>query len=374
MLQPPRFRGARRGLLVLSSLLAAAGAFGADRRKVIVDQDAFGGVNLQSILMVLQAQDVEVLGVTVESGDGWQKESVAQTLRMLELIGRTEVPVAQGATYPLINSEEEVRRWEALYGKIPYKGAWMREWPSYNTMNRPHYHSADVVPPLAEGNPTTKPCSAVAAEFLVQEVRKFPGEVSILALGPLTNIALAAKLDESFAANVRQIVIMGGSFNPDASHIDEFSRQWINRPRIEFNFWWDPEAARIALRQSWKSVVIVPFDATLATRLTPEIARQAGSSGTPASRYFARKGQVGFPLWDETAAAVWLDPLIVLKSEQLAVDVDIDHGVDYGATLSWPADFAPGLGEPVATVVRTIDIPKLDRMFIQLMRGPNPQP
>lgn len=83
---------------------------------------------------------------------------------------------------------------------------------------------------------------------------------------------------------------------------------------------------------------------------------------------------MGFPLWDETAAAVWLDPLIVLKSEQLAVDVDIDHGVDYGATLSWPADFAPGLGEPVATVVRTIDIPKLDRMFIQLMRGPNPQP
>src|SRR5580692_4136031 len=214
-------------LACLSLCLAAAcpGAGDAARRKVIVDQDAYGGVNLQPLLMFLQAADVEVLGITVESGDGWQKESVAHTLRMLELIGRTDVPVVAGATYPLINSEEATRRWEAMYGKVPYKGAWLDHWPDYNTMNRPHYHPADVVPPLEEGEPTTKPLPEAAAEFLVREVRRFPGQVSIVALGPFTNLALAAKIDEGFAANAKELLIMGGSFNPSSGTVDEFSRQ-----------------------------------------------------------------------------------------------------------------------------------------------------
>src|SRR5580658_8712137 len=109
-------------LACLSLCLAARlGAGDEPRRKVIIDQDAYGGVNLQPILMFLQSRDVEVLGITVESGDGWQRESVAHTLRMLELIHRTDIPVVPGATYPLINSQEETRRWETLYGKLPYK-------------------------------------------------------------------------------------------------------------------------------------------------------------------------------------------------------------------------------------------------------------
>ncbi|HEY1111283.1 MAG TPA: nucleoside hydrolase, partial [Opitutaceae bacterium] len=126
------------------------------KRKVIIDQDAFGpgGSNLQSILMVLQAPDVEVLGITVVSGDGWVKENVSHVLRMLELIGRPEIPVVTGATYPLLNTQESTRRWEALYGKLPYKGAWMESWPDYNTVHRPPYHGPDVVPPSPLGAPS----------------------------------------------------------------------------------------------------------------------------------------------------------------------------------------------------------------------------
>jgi inosine-uridine nucleoside N-ribohydrolase len=346
----------------------------APRRKVIIDQDAFGGVNLQPMLLILQSSDVEVLGITVESGDGWQKESVAHTLRMLELIGRTDVPVVAGATYPLINSEEATRRWEAMYGKIPYKGAWMDHWPDYNTMNRPHYHAADVVPPLEEGEPTTKPAPGVAAEFLVQQVRRYPGEVSIVALGPFTNIALAAKLDEGFAASARELVFMGGSMNPSAATVDEFSLQYINRPRVEFNCWWDPEAARIMMHAHWRKITAVPTDATVGTRLTKALADEAGSADTPVARYFRRFGQTGFPMWDETGASVWLDPSIVTRSDRLAMDFDIDHGPNYGATLSWPPDSAPGLGEPIITVVRTVDVHKLERMFVRLMQSPNPAP
>jgi len=88
-------------LLLAGSSWASPAAPAPARRKVIIDQDAFEGPGLQPLLMLIQDPTVEVLGITIESGDGWQKEEVAQTLRMLELIGRTGIPVAAGATYPL---------------------------------------------------------------------------------------------------------------------------------------------------------------------------------------------------------------------------------------------------------------------------------
>jgi purine nucleosidase len=371
----PSSPGARRlAALAAALLLGGAALASPPRRKVIIDQDAFGGANLQPMLMVIQAPDVDVVGIAVESGDGWQKESVAHTLRMLELVGRTDIPVAPGATYPLLNSEEETRRWEALHGRLPYKGAWMETWPDYNTVNRPPHHAADIVPPLPEGEPTTRPLAEAAASFLARKVREAPGEISILALGPFTNIALAAKLDEGFAANAKELVIMGGAFDPDASKEDEFSLQFVNSPRAEFNCRWDPEASRIMLHARWRKITVVPTDATVGTRLTPALAREAGGADTPASRYFARYGAVGFPMWDETAAAVWLDPGIVRRSVRLAMDVDIDHGAGYGATLSWLPGFSPGLGEPVVTVVREIDVRRLERLFVESMRRPTPAP
>jgi len=91
-------------LIVASGLHATADA--ATRRKVIIDQDAFGPAssNLQAILLLLQADDVEVLGITVTSGDGWRDEEVSHTLRLLEIAKRTEVPVYAGAVMPLLNS------------------------------------------------------------------------------------------------------------------------------------------------------------------------------------------------------------------------------------------------------------------------------
>src|SRR2546423_817051 len=85
----------------------ATAADNAVRRKVIIDQDAFGqaGSNMQAILMLLQAKDVEVLGITIPSGDGWRDEEVNHTLRLLEVARRTEIPVYPGAVYPLVNTQ-----------------------------------------------------------------------------------------------------------------------------------------------------------------------------------------------------------------------------------------------------------------------------
>ncbi|MES1169051.1 MAG: nucleoside hydrolase, partial [Oleiharenicola lentus] len=342
------------------------------KRKVIIDQDAFGpgGPNLQPILMVIQSPDVEVLGITVESGDGWQKENVAHTLRMLELIGRPDIPVVAGATFPLVNSEEETRRWEKLYGKLPYKGAWMEEWPDYNTVNRTRYHAADVVPPLVEGEPATKPARETAANFLVREVQAFPGEVTILAMGPFTNLALAARLDDGFAARAKELVIMGGSFNPRAPQLDEFSMQFIHSPRVEFNSRWDPEAAKIMLHAGWRKITAVPTDATTATKLTQELMHRATAAATPVAQYAARYAQPGFPMWDVVAAGIWLEPDLVKHSERVAMDIEIDHGANYGATLSWPAGKGPGLGEPDVTAVLEIDVPKLEALFVECLTRP----
>src|SRR5438309_11093395 len=99
------------------------------RRKVIIDQDAFGpaGSNMQAILMLLQSKDVEVLGITIPSGDGWRDEEVSHTLRLLEIAQRAEIPVYPGAVFPLVNTQSRTKRWEALYGKLFYKGAWRSE-------------------------------------------------------------------------------------------------------------------------------------------------------------------------------------------------------------------------------------------------------
>src|SRR5580692_4921899 len=85
-----------------------------EKRKVIIDQDAAGpaGSDQQSMLVLIQSPQTEVLGITVVTGDMWLKEEVAHTLRMLELIGRTDIPVLAGAEYPLIRRKAETELWE----------------------------------------------------------------------------------------------------------------------------------------------------------------------------------------------------------------------------------------------------------------------
>src|SRR6478672_7882179 len=116
-------------LVVLTAFLAAllqTASASAQTIKVIVDQDARGPgtSDQQAILVFLQSEKFEVLGITTVSGDQWVKEETQHVLRLLEIAHRTDVPVIAGAEFPLLNSKEESERWEALYGKFEYKGCW----------------------------------------------------------------------------------------------------------------------------------------------------------------------------------------------------------------------------------------------------------
>jgi inosine-uridine nucleoside N-ribohydrolase len=357
-----------RGILLLLFLALATPAHAAERRKVIIDQDAFEGPGLQPILMLLQDPSVEVLGITVVSGDGWQPEETAATLRMLELVGRTDVPVVAGATFPLVNSKERNRRREAQYGGLAYKGAWMDSWPAYNTMKRREPHTPEVVPPMAEGMPKTKPASVSAAEFMLAKSRQFPGQITILAMGPLTNLALAQRIDDGFAARVKEVVTEGGNFIGDlAANQDEFGMQVAYSPRMSFNHFWDPEAAHIVFTTAWPKLTLVTNDASEKVIGTQALLDKATASGKPVAAYVKAIAQPGFPLWDEIQAATWIEPGIVTRRGVLSMDVDLMPGANYGALLTWPAGKGPGLGEREVTVIYGVDAPRVEAMFVDLL-------
>src|SRR2546430_251226 len=110
-----------RFCLVLTCLLLASSLGWAEqRRKVIIDQDCSGpgGSNMQTLLLLIQSPEVEVLGITVVSGNQWRDEEVAHTQRLLEIIGRTDIPVVPGAVFPLVRRHEETQVWQQRYGKV----------------------------------------------------------------------------------------------------------------------------------------------------------------------------------------------------------------------------------------------------------------
>ena len=353
-------------------VLGANGAHAEGARKVILDDDGFGIAQW----MVLQAApETEVLGITSVSGNTWVKESAAYALRSLEICGRTDVPVVLGATYPLVNTEKTTELWEALYGKLVWKGAWMKHWVEETVETLPKYHAPDVVPDLPDGNPVTKAAQEIAANFLIRKVREFPGQVSIIATGPLTNLALAQRLDPEFAGLAKELVYMGGSLNPHQKlanvSAEQFAREFINSPRREFNIRFDPEAASITLRAPWKKIVMVPVDPSTATQLTPDLLRRLSSGSTELAKTI-RKREPGFPLWDEIASAIWLDPKLITQSKTLFIDAQTQFGPSYGDTLSWAKGYEPGLGEQIETVVIEVDVKGVEKLMVQLMTRATP--
>jgi inosine-uridine nucleoside N-ribohydrolase len=369
-------RGYRILLLLLAICLIAPTAFAADaapRRKVIIDQDTFGpaGSNLQAVLMLLQSRDVEVLGITVPSGDGWREEEVSHMLRLLEIAHRAEVPVVPGAVFPLVNTPARTKIWEALYGKLFYKGAWMEAWPDEGAVRHSPFHADPfLVPPSPAGEPRIRPANDTAAAFLSRKVHEFPGQVSIIAAGPLTNLALASRLDPQFSALARELVFMGGSFNPTAAD-NAFAAEYVNAPRREFNLRFDPEAASIVLHEPWKKITEVPIDPTTRTFFKPEYIQQVARGQAPFDAYLGQFGQ-SFPMWDELAVAVWLDPSLITRRATLAVDVDTSFTAGYGGTLSWAAGEGPGLGERPVEVVFEVDVPRFERLALNLLSAPTP--
>lgn len=345
-------------------LLAGFATAAEGKRKVIIDQDAAGpgGTDQQAILLLIQSPQTEVLGITVVTGDAWLTEEVAHTLRTLELIGRTDIPVVAGAENPLLRTKEETEHDELRYGTFAWLGAWT---PKY-------YHPAREVPTMPEGKPTTKPADEDAAHFLIRMVHKYPHEVTIYEGGPFTNLALAQTIDPEFASLAKELVFMGASLNPQTD-----DPEFTDTPRREFNLWFDPEAAHIVLRAPWKKIVCTPVDISVKTRMSQDLIDKIKTGNTPAARYigtYARlRGNYNY-LWDELASVAWLDPSLITKSETRYMDVNIDRGASYGDTLTWTDVDKPKRDVRPVEIQVDLDAERFYKMFVELLRAETPKP
>lgn len=361
-------------LLTVFFLLSLLGPVSAEaqRRLVLIDQDGSGPAdsNTMSMMVLLQSSQVDVLGITIVTGNAWRDEEVKHTLRMLELIGRSDVPVVPGAVFPLVRTEEETRLQMHMIGKPSWLGAWGRQTtdlapPAGSVQAKIPTHGPWEIPPLPEGLPQTKPLAEDAPHFLIRQVRAHPGQVTIYAAGPLTNIALAVAIDPKFAELTKGIVIMGSSINPQTD-----DPEFATSPRHEFNFWFDPEAARMVLRANWPRIDVTTVDVSIKAMFTQQMFDAISRSRSPAAQYIAKFARERYYLWDELAACAWLDPSVITKIREVYMDVDLSHGPSYGHTLTWAEKLKPATDVRLVHAQVDVDLPKFTKMFVDLMSAP----
>ncbi len=337
--------------LVLGLMFGATVAGRADERiKVFIDQDTSGpaGTDSISVAMLLQAPNVDVVGIGVVAGDAWLDQAVYHTLKIVELTGQTHVPVAAGSEVPLLNNQEMMRRREELWGEKAGDG-WHGNW-------------GDEVPPRGEiplepGGPTKlRPVDMTAAELLVEMARKYPGELVLHTAGPLTNVALAIRLAPDIVDKIKAVYTMGGHI-----HVNQ-----------RFNFWWDAEAAHMFIRTPWKERHLTPIDVCHKTHMTRELIERVASAGTPLAEYLRASYfdlNRGYSyMWDELAAAAIIDPEIITETIELRLDVDYLPGPSYGKTV-WTRDhISPWFAPQTWTVQTDIDVERFEELFVELMR------
>ncbi len=347
---------------LLPLLLLATALSPAQTRYIVADQDAAGpgGSDMAALLVLLQSPRVDLLGITVVTGDAWRDVEVAHTLRLLEFMGRTDIHVYPGAAFPLVRTQQATRLAAPLTGNVHWLGAW----------EDPLEQHWNTVPTLPEGNPTTRPAEEDAPHFLLRMVHEHPHQVTIYAAGPLTNLALAQRLDPHFAELAQELIVMGGSLNP---HTD--AAEWVNAPRHEFNLWFDPEAAHIVLTAPWPSITLTTIDASLQTSKVGTLKNLANSS-SPAARYlvqYARHDDAAQYAWDELAAATWLDPALTVHARDVYLDVNLDHGPTYGDVLTWSDTDKPAITLQKVHAQVDIDAPRLERDLTALFSAPTPK-
>jgi inosine-uridine nucleoside N-ribohydrolase len=193
-----------------------------------------------------------------------------------------------------------------------------------------------------------------AVNFIIDTVRAHPGEITIAAIGPAGNLALAVRMAPDIIPLVKRVVYMGGAFYQPGNVT----------PAAEFNWWFDPEAARIAVRTPFKEQIVLGLDVCEKVvfrrehydRLvkTLDKSEQANilRSGLDGVRFEKDPAFTHF-VWDVLVAAVIIDPTLITKEVTRFIDVNTDYGISYGQSLAYPK-LAPK-GAQQARIVLDVD-------------------
>ena len=273
--------------------------------RVIIDTDP-GVDDALALLLAMRSPELKIEAITAVAGNVPLDLTLPNALRIVEIAGRADIPVAAGVKAPLVR-----RLVTAAYA-----------------------HGENGLGGAVFAEPKTKPAAQSAAALISEIVRKFPGEVTLLTIGPLTNIATALNADPQLAGMVRRLVMMGGSLS--GGNIT---------PAAEFNVYVDPEAARIVF-QSGIPITMVGLDVTRKTSLTEEHLRQlqAGQNAvSQAAATIARNAiehnrergfVVGPNMHDSLAVAGFLDASL-LQWKEYYVDVETAGELTAGETLGY---------------------------------------
>ena len=279
--------------------------------RVIIDTDP-GVDDALALLLAMRSPELKIEAITAVAGNVPLELTLPNALRMVEIAGRTDIPVAAGAKAPLVR-----RLVTAAYA-----------------------HGENGLGGAVFPEPKVKPIAEPAAQFIQQLVRRYPGELTLITIGPLTNVATALNSNPELAAMVKSLVMMGGSLS--GGNIT---------PAAEFNVYVDPEAARIVF-QSGIPITMVGLDVTRKTSLTEDHVRRLEAAQNPVSQAAAKIARnainhnreqgflVGPNMHDSLAIGGFLDPSL-LEWKPYYVDVETVGELTAGETLG----YSPNAGD-----------------------------
>ncbi len=315
--------------------------------KVILDCDmSYVNDDAFAMLMLAQADKlgyIDLLGVAVSGGNKTGAVAVNVALLQLEAVGRADIPVYIGRDEPLLGFNTERAAKQDYAGDV------------YSNMERyvspENYHNLGELYSASWGYSVTNAQELSAAEFMIEQVKKYPGEVTILCIGPATNVALACQADETFAANTAGIIYMGGNLSEESS----------------FNWSYDADAVKVCLESAFPKQMICTGEIVESMKIPGSFLNElAALEDSAVAQFFVeRKGiaNANKKLWDVVIPAVLLCPELIVTSVEDSVTVSVDENT-YGLM-----SFAEGGTK--ATVVSEVKGPDIYALMRELFRGEN---
>ncbi|EPS73547.1 hypothetical protein M569_01207 [Genlisea aurea] len=313
------------------------------RKKMIIDTDP-GIDDAMAIFLALQSPEVEVIGLTTIFGNVNTTLATTNALHLLDVAGRPDIPVAEGSHVTITNGTK-LRIADFVHGT---DGLGNQNFPP----------------------PRGKPIELSAAEFLMQQASLYPEEITLVALGPLTNIALAIQSDPSFKSNIGRIVLLGGAFSVNGN---------VN-PAAEANVFGDPEAADVVFT-SGADILAIGINVTHQVLLTDTDRDRLSESGGKLAQYMSRIFGVYYSYHHDayaTKGRVYLhDPATVLAAIYPCLVTYIEgvvrvqtNGITRGLTVFCNrrkrfGEVTDWTDKPAVKVAVTIDAPEVVRLAME---------
>lgn len=332
------------------------------KEKVILDTDMVevfdDGITM---MMLAKAPNIDLLGATIVVGNTWVNEGIAYAIRQLEAIGRTDIPVVPGIRQPIYPSRfETIKNERILFGiGDAYVGAAGYPEPkSWESVYLQKYGT----------EPKVKPLDMKAVNFIIEQVKKNPNEITIIAIGTCVNLATAVRIAPEIVPLIKRVIYMGGSFFKPGN----------TTPTAEFNWWLDPEAAKMCLRTPFKEQIIVGLDVCekmpfrkdkyeeiISITKNPELVNMLNRNFLK-TLYIENPDYVHY-IWDVIAGAIMIDPTLITEEVTRYVDVNSQFGFSYGQSVAF--EHNQPIGTQQARIILTVDSDRLWKMVEDYCRN-----